>query len=134
MKVSIDQIKEIEVKYVRVELPVRPNKVDLLQNFPFLEENNDSYWWKAIIELDTGKILEWPAGKIGEFYLKVVDEGSYFLLDQDRKVIAKIEQNYAPNKLLPPVDGYSDYVNFKINKNGIITNWYKRPVLTEFFD
>lgn len=135
MKVVIKSSLEVEVKYVKVELPIRYEE-DIPKNFPLREEvpidKNGYDWWKGTIEINTGKILEWPLGQVGEFYLKVVDEGSYYLLDENQKIVASIEQNYVPNQLLPPNDGYGDYVNFKIDENGIVTNWYKMPVVSEF--
>lgn len=136
MKVVINSSQEIVVKYVKVELPIRYGEEDMPKDFPLREEvstdKNNNDWWKATIEVDTGKILEWPQGQIGEFYLKVVDEGFYYLLNENQKIIASIEQDYVPNRLLPPTDGYGDYINFKIDENGIITNWYTYPVITDF--
>lgn len=136
MKVVMNSSQEIAVKYVKVELPIRYGEEDMSKDFPLREEvstdRNNNDWWKATIEVDTGKILEWPQGQVGEFYLKVVDEGSYYLLDENQKIVASIKQNYVPNQLLPPTDGYGDYVNFEIDENGIITNWYKNPIVTNF--
>lgn len=136
MKVVMNSSQEIEVKYVKVELPIRYGEEDMVKDFPLREEiPTDKYGydcWKGTIEIDTGKILEWPQGKIGSFYLKVVDEGSYYLLDKNQKIVASIKQDYVPNQLLPPKDGYGDYVNFEIDENGIITNWYINPMFRDF--
>lgn len=138
MKVVMKSSQELEVKYVKVELPIRYGEEDIPKNFPLREEvPADKYgydWWKGTIDINTGKILEWPLGESGEFYLKVVDEGSYYLLDENQKIVASIKQDYVPNQLLPPTDGYGDYVDFEIDVNGIITNWYKKPVVSDFFN
>ena len=42
--------------------------------------------------------------------------------------------DYVPNKLLPPDDGYGDYIHLTIDENGKITNWYDEPSVEEFFD
>ena len=138
MKITRNNNQEIEIKYVKVELPIRYGEEDMPKDFPLRYEvptDESGYdWWKATIEIDTGKILVWPLGKVGKFYIKVYDEGSYFLLDESRNIIAAIEINYVPNRLLPPKDGYGDYVTFKIQANGVISNWYKNPLLTDFLD
>ena len=136
MKLVMNSSQEIEVEYVKIELPIRYGEEDIARNFPLREEVptdiNGYDWWKATIELKTGRILEWPQGQIGNFYLKVVDEGSYYLLDKNQKIIAFIKQDYVHNQLIPPRDGYGDYVNFEIDQNGIITNWYTYPGVTDF--
>ena len=136
MKIEKFRYQEIEVKYVKVELPIFYGEEDMPKNFPLRVEkasdDNGYDWWQATIEIDTGKILEWPLGEIGMFYIKVCDEGSYYLLDESRNVIAGIEVNYVPNRLLPPADGYGDYVTFDILTDGVISNWYKNPLLTDF--
>ena len=136
MKVTMNN-QEMEVKYVKVELPIRYEEEDMSKNFPLRYEKpsdkNGYDWWQATIEIATGKILEWPSGETGQFYMKVCDEGSYFLLDENQQIITAIEVDYVPNSLLPPTDGYGDYVAFEIQADGVITNWYKNPVVTEFF-
>lgn len=129
MKIIVKIPTEVNIKYVKVHLPVRYEDEDMPYNFPL--RNGD--WWTAVIDIDSGKILDWPQGKSGEFYMKVCDEGSYYLLNENNKVIAQIERDYVPNQLLPPDDGYGDYVCFVIDETGIITNWYSRPSLNNFF-
>lgn len=138
MKVTTRNNQEIEVKYVKVELPIRYEKEDMPKNFPLrYEKPDDRYgydWWQATIEIDTGKIQEWPLGETGQFYMKVCDEGSYFLLSENQQVVAALEKDYVPNRLLPPADGYGDYISFELQADGVIANWYKRPSVTDFFN
>lgn len=138
MKVITNVNREIEVKYVKVHLPIRYKEEDMPKNFPLRYEKPDDKngydWWAATIEIETGKILEWPLGETGEFYMKVCDEGGYFLLDENLFIIGSLVMEYVPNRLLPPADGYGDYVSFEIQADGKISNWYKKPSLTQFFD
>lgn len=126
MKVKIKVIKEIDIKYVEVILPVRFNEEDMLNDFPMRKGDT----WQATINIDSGKILNWEQGKEGSFYMKVCDEGCYELFDEDFNSIARIH-DYVPNALIP--GDYGDYVNFKIDKEGRIINWPKNPSVSQFF-
>lgn len=130
MKTTV--LKEAEVKYLRVHIPVRYDEEDIPKDFPLRVENdkNGYDWWDATIEIDTAKILNWPQGITGEMFMKVCDEGSYFLLDEAGETIKEIIEDYVPNNLLP--GEYGDYVSLVINEDGIITNWYDSPSLEDF--
>lgn len=130
MKTTVKIPTEIDIRYVKVHIPVRYDDEDMASDFPLRKGN----WWDATINIDTGKIIDWPQGQEGEFYMKVCDGGSYYLLDAEQKQVAKIEKDYIPNRLLPPSDGYGDYVNFVIDETGTITNWYSNPSLEQFFE
>ena len=126
--------KEVEVKYLRVHIPVRYDEEDIPKDFPLrieVENDKDGYdWWDATIEVDTAKILNWPQGVTGEMFMKVCDEGSYFLLDESGETIKEIIEDYVPNNILP--GEYGDYVSLAINEEGIITNWYDSPSFEDF--
>ncbi len=126
--------KEVEAKYLRVHIPVRYDEEDIPKDFPLrieVENDKDGYdWWDATIEVDTAKILNWPQGITGEMFMKVCDEGSYFLLDESGETIKEIIEDYVPNNILP--GEYGDYVSLVINEEGIITNWYDSPSFEDF--
>lgn len=83
--------------------------------------------WEPVIELDTGRVLDWPEGTEASVHYKVCDEGLYWLLDADKKRIAKWKSHYVPNDFLCHGDsGYGDYIIFKIGGNGLISE-YRRP-------
>ena len=126
MKVTIKVEKEVEVKYLRVTLPVRYEKEDMPSDFPM--RHGDI--WQALINIDTGHISCWSQGQEGKFYMKVCDSGTYELFDLEMNSIIEI-QDYVPNGLIP--GKYGDYVDIKIDKEGFITNWPKEPDLSEFF-
>ncbi len=93
----------------------------------FFGRNGDM--WRVVVNADTGQIVGWN-GKGKRVYMKVVDQGTYELLDGSGTVIASVNQDYVPHCI--PND-YSDYLNFDIDSNGIITNWPKRFVdISEF--
>lgn len=113
------------MKFVRIEVAVRYEEEDMPNDFPM----RDGDMWKATVEIDTGRILDWPTGKSGSFYMKVCDSGTYILWDASGKHIAEI-QGYCPNDLIP--GEYGDYIDLKINDDGIITNWPKTKSLEQF--
>ena len=128
MKQQISVKKEVELTHIEIYVPVRYDDEDIPYDFPL--RVND--YWKATVEIDTGIILEWPKGETGELYMKVCDEGCYYLFDDKGKKIASIEGNYVPHGIVP--GEYGDYISLKIDKRGIILNWPENPNVDEFFD
>jgi hypothetical protein len=126
MKAIIKVEKEVEIKYVKVQVPVRYEEEDIPNNFPLRNGN----MWNAKIDIDNGIIIDWPKGKKGNIQMKICDEGSYYLLDENDNMILKIEQDYVPNKLLP--GSYGDYLELHIKENGVISNWYSIPSINDF--
>ncbi len=117
MKATVNVKKEINITHVLVEVPVRYGDDDMPYNFPFRKGNI----WKAMINVDKGIIENWPAGKTGDFYMKVINQGIYTLIDDTGTNIAEIRNFYCPNDLIP--GEYGDYINLVIDEQGIITNW-----------
>lgn len=128
METTIKVEKTVNVKILKVDLPVRYDDEDMPYDFPLRKGD----MWSAIIDIDRGVVLNWPEGEKGSFHMKVCDEGSYFLLDEEGNTVLKIEEDYVPNKLLPPSDGYGNYVELHIGDNGVISNWYSQPSLENF--
>lgn len=117
MKVEIRTTIEVTVDRVRLDLPVHYDDEDMPFDFPFRE--NDK--WRIEVDADTGRINNWPANRPDfDLYMKVTDGGSYYLVDEDGEVFAKLENDYVPHYLIP--GEYGDYVELKI-KGGVITNW-----------
>lgn len=127
MKATIPTTIEVEITHILVTLPVRYEEEDIPNDFPLRKGEV----WSAKIEIDTGKIVGWPEGQAGEIeYMKVCDSGSYRLLDAQGCIVAKIETDYVPHGVIP--GEYGDYVSLKINEHGVITNWPKKPDISEF--
>lgn len=78
--------------------------------------------WHLTIDLDTGRIENWPAGTTADVHYKVCDAGAYHLLDADRNVVASIN-GYVPSLMCPEGEGYGDYLIMKIGPDGTIANW-----------
>lgn len=80
--------------------------------------------WVPVIELDTGKIRDWPTGTTADIHYKVCDQGEYWLLDGSGAQVAKWRGFYVPDDLLCVGDtGYGDYIILKIDESGCIQGW-----------
>lgn len=78
--------------------------------------------WAPLIEIDTGKVVDWPAGTTAAIHYKVCDDGEYALLDADRNPLRTIE-GYVPGMLAPAGGGYGDYVILEVGPDGLIAGW-----------
>jgi hypothetical protein len=124
MKITVKEEKE--VRYLMLDVAVRYDDEDM----PFDAPLRDGKSWKAIIDLNEKRILDWPQGKTLSFHeMKVCDEGLYRLLDETMTTISVID-GYVPNHLLP--GSYGDYLSLDIDEKGVITNWLKDPDLSDF--
>lgn len=136
MKIEITQKIEVEIKTLQVDAGVR------YWNDSYVNGINDSEGklipfrngdrWQPEIELETGKIINWPIGTSAEIHYKVVDNGQYFLKDEANRAVASILDNYVPQILSPGDNGYGDYIIMDIDENGIIQNW--NPTFNEFLE
>ena len=87
--------------------------------------------WLPVIELATGKVLNWPEGVEAAVHYKVCDEGEYWLLNENRERIAQWKGYYVPNDILcMDGSGFGDYIILKIGGDGLVRNW-RRPYLDE---
>lgn len=114
-------------KFIEVDAGVRywedailNGKPDDAGNIPLRKGDG----WCPVIELETGRILNWPEGTEADIHYKVCDAGEYWLLDEDKKRIAKWRDYYVPNDILCVGDnGYGDYIIFKVGGDGKIIDW-----------
>lgn len=127
MKATVFVEQEIEIAAIRIAVAVRYEEEDIPNEFPMRKGE----MWEAVVEMDTGKIVGWPAGKSGDMYMKVCDNGTYTLIGKSGEAISIRESDYVPHGVVP--GEYGDYVDLKINSDGIITNWPKQPDFSAFF-
>ena len=128
MKTTINKPVEVNIRWVNITVPVRYEDEDIPYDFPL--RSNDV--WRATVDIDTGRINDWPEGKSGRLQMKVTDCGVYTLRDEDNQVVAEIEQGYVPHGVVP--GSFGDYIELQINEQGVITNWPKHPDLDAFFN
>lgn len=74
--------------------------------------------WCPLIDIDSGKIVNWQTGKKATIHYKVCDDGDYWIQDADNEDLIHLE-GYVPGCL--GKDG--DYIVMKIDENGSIMNW-----------
>lgn len=133
MKATVKIEKEVEIRAVKIDIAPRhigdTEDDDMPTDFPLLSASKTA--WQAVVNIDTGQIAGWPIGEVREMYVKVCDAGTYSLIEADGSTVATIN-GYVPNGVVP--GEYGDYVDLKIDANGFITNWPKRPNISAFFN
>lgn len=82
----------------------------------------EGQYWKPIIDLDNGKIVNWDAGCVADIHYKVCDDGNYKLRDNFGNIVGETD-GYVPNIMCPEENGYGDYIIMKVDKDGFIANW-----------
>ncbi len=127
MKAKVKTVQEVGIKSVVINVPVRYEEEDIPNDFPFRQGEI----WSAEVNIDTGQIQGWPKGEAKDLYMKVCDGGSYNLIGDQGQTVAT-RQDYVPHGVVP--GEYGDYIDLKINADGVITNWPKNPDVSAFFD
>lgn len=80
--------------------------------------------WCPVIRLADGVLMEWPQGITAHIHYKVCDAGQYWLLNDERRRVAKWAGFYVPDEFLCHGDnGYGDYIIFKVDADGRIEKW-----------
>lgn len=129
MKFTVERPVELDIAAVRICIPLRyDDDGGMDKNFPLRSGNQ----WLATVDIDTGKIREWPPEKTGlfEIHEKVVDEGIYELIDGSGVQVAILHHEYVPD-VVP--GEYGDYVVMTI-LDGVIKNWPRNPNVADFFE
>ena len=134
MEMVITKREAVQVKYLQVEAGVRYFEDGTVNGqadrneppaMPFVEGGV----WRPVIDMDTGKIVDWPEGVTADVHYKVCDAGLYILLDESLREVYRID-GYVPDTLCPAGEGYGDYIIMKIASDGQIQNW--SPDLSDF--
>ena len=85
---------------------------------------SESYRWQLTIDLENLKIIDWPKGVEANIHYKVCDDGTYYLLDENKEILA--EKNcYVPDILSYIERGFGDYIIMLINGNGELEHFPK---------
>ena len=133
MKAKFTVTKEFDIEYLFVEAGVRYWEDAIIDGIPDNDGNipcRDGDCWKPLININTGKIVNWTQGVKASIHYKVCDNGTYKLLDINMELIKKI-RDYVPKILSPKVEGWGDYITMDIDSDGQISNW--RIILDEFY-
>ncbi len=122
LDLNVSQKITIKPKYLKIKAGVRyweDGEVNGLvdTNGDLIPCRKDNYWC-PIIDLDSGKIINWEIGTIADVHYKVCDDIESELLNSKNLKIASID--YA---IPSPICESCDYIVLKINHNGFIQNW-----------
>lgn len=127
MKARIKIEKETEIKTLHVAAGVRYWEDATVNGIEDTEGNlipcRKGELWMPVIDIDSGKILNWKKGNTASIHYKVCDAGSYFLKDENGETVLSIENNYVPKILCPEENGYGDYIIMEVGADGQIKNW-----------
>lgn len=130
---SIEEL-ERRSRYLRIEAEDPFYEEDYMSNKEaniYAALSNESHTGiEVCIDLKNHKIVEPEKVPDGNLFIKSCDRGKYTLMDEDFFPLAELN-GYGPNKLVPPRDGYDDYIDLQV-KDNIVTNWYEHPSFEEF--
>lgn len=133
MKFKVKRPIEIELKYISIGFPVDADDIEE-DNLADLIDPDHPNWLEFRVDIETGKIQDFRGNpdESYDIYVKVVDQGVYQLIDEKGSVEAELDREYVPHGIVP--GQYGDYISLKIHGGrGIITNWPKKPDISEFF-
>lgn len=82
----------------------------------------DGHNWKPIININTGKILNWDKPYKAYVYGKVCDEFKCKVRGINGEVLIDYE-GYVPDCMAIISEGYGDYIDMIVDSDGIIQDW-----------
>lgn len=126
MQVQAPVINAVEVIAIRVKAEVRYWEDATVNgnedtDGTLIPLRNGAYW-EPVIELDTGRVRDWPDGTAADIHYKVCDQGEYLLLDSAGQTLA-CRDGYVPDMLCVGDNGYGDYIILQIGPDGMIQDW-----------
>ena len=126
MKLKIKETKEVEVKYLRASCGVRywedADVNGIEDSDGSLIPLRDGDYWCPVINIETGRIKDWPIGTKADIHYKICDDGTYELLDKfDIPVMTR--DGYVPDIMSPSGASFGDYVIMKVDDAGYIKDW-----------
>jgi len=140
MKTVIKIEKEVDLKTMHVSAGVRYWEDAVINGIEMGESWDgegvpckEGDLWKPIIEIETGKILNWEPGKTADIHFKVCDQCSWFFLDSEGEKYGEQTNEYVHPVLCPEKSGYGDYIIMRVDAEGMIRGW-KADRVTEQFE
>lgn len=152
MKVRVTKPIDIDLRYLKAKIGVRywvdckyskdngntwyedlgdSTDEEVIADMPFVfSEKNKWYttnYWIITIDLDEGKVLDWPKDFMIRTNFKVCDDGEYIFLNENKEeainITKEYDQYYVPDFLAIEDDGYGDYVYINIDGDGRIEHF-----------
>ncbi len=88
---------------------------------PFLfpcDKREGEWRWRPTIDVDEGRIVDWPKGVTASTYYKPCDDCAIIIDGKDWN-----DGDYTPWFLCPTQKGYGDYIIMEIDGDGKIAGW-----------
>lgn len=125
---DFDDVEEQEA-YVKSQLPCM-REVTYTHKSLWSEKETEKKRmdWCPVIDVNEGKVLDWPEGFILNTNFKICDQGVYVYSNYDETqqiVSTDCELYYVPKWLDDIDDGFGDYMYITINGDGTIKDWDK---------
>lgn len=126
----VEALKRVEVEFdaLLVQWPYEDG-LGPEDQCPLPEQFRSGDKWNLGIDIDTGRVINWPEGTTVDLYEKVVDSGRYTLLRNGKEVAVR-DDNYVPDVF--PRPHYGDYLILKIGPDGIIADWKNEATAHNF--
>lgn len=88
------------------------------------------YYWKPIIDIETGQILNWQQGVTANVHYNVCDEFACKVLEQIAGItnLIKDYEGYVPAFMCTKGEPDGDYIVMDIDENGYIKDWRSADV------
>jgi len=133
MKLTLKVKQDFEVLYLSAKVGARYTEDATVNGVEDTEGNLmpcfDGKNWCPMIEIETGKIINWEQGKTASVHYKSCDENNFYLLDEHKSIVSELE-GYVIGMMCPKENGYGDYVIMDIDENGFIKDF--KADLSEF--
>ena len=79
--------------------------------------------WCPVIEIDTGRILNWKKGTTASIHYKLPGALGYQVADEYGEIIANTIVSSVPKTLSIGTSGYKNTIIMDIDENGVIQDW-----------
>ena len=165
MKIKIVKTVEEEIKYLKAKMGVHywldceystDNGITWNGNFEYTDKESERIkkltpcvveenlgcgkhdYLELVIDIDEGKVLNWPEGFCLNTHYKSCDDGEYSFLDENMNEVVNITEEYeqydVPSFFSIEDEGYGDYAHMNIKGNGTIEHFgLMKELITEYF-
>ena len=115
-------------EYVKSQIPLMKEVTFTKRSWSGKETIETRKDWCPVIDVNEGKVLDWPENFVLVTHFKVCDQGVYVYsnADESKQIVSTdCDEYYVPNWLEDFDNGYGDYMYIQINGDGSIENWDK---------
>lgn len=89
--------------------------------------DGSGWYWCPLIDVETGRIINWEKGVEASIHYKVCDECGLTIM-KGVNVLYE-DEDYVPEFLCPKEEGYGDYIIMDIDGEGFIKDWRNTDVI-----